>query len=194
MAKKVLSPVRNFVAIPLEGEIREILFNSVMKWRGMQPSLKWEKRGNFHSTLKFIGNSAPEELKIIQGIISQVFSDASSFCAPVTRIGAFPNMKRARVVWLGTIFPDEFVKRINDFDRVLFEKLSIPMERKPFVPHITIARVKNIHVVSSLIREFEEFKNRIDGMNFRVTKVVHFKSELRPSGAIHTPMFELNLK
>ncbi len=194
MARKVLPAVRNFVAIPVEGELGELLIEKVAEWRRIQPDLKWEKRGNFHITLKFIGDSTERELVKIEEIISEVFSDIHRFSVPVGSVGAFPDFKRARVVWVGALFPDSFVERVEKFDRLLYEYLGIPREKKEFTPHITIARVKRSSIKRELLDGFREFNEFVNGKELSVDKVVHFKSELKPSGAVHTPLFTLDLR
>ena len=193
MGGKVLSRVRNFIAVPLEGEPRALLWDALNSWRKLQPGLKWEKRGNFHITLKFIGNSTEKELKRIDRIITEIFKDVETFSVPLTGMGAFPDFERPRVIWLGATFPDSFISLVEELDRALFSELRIPQEKRGFVPHITVARVKAGGIKEELKKSFENFNGIISGKKMKISKIVHFKSELKPEGAIHTPVFTLQL-
>ncbi len=189
MGGKILPRVRNFIAIPLEGEPRTLLWEALNNWKKLQPTLRWEKRGNFHITLKFIGDSTEIELKTIDEIITDIFNDMKPFSVPLTKIGAFPDFNHPRVIWLGASFPEFFLDKINELDKALFNELGISFERRRFVPHITLARVKGDRLKNILLESFKEFNIVISEKKMKIAKVVHFKSELRPEGAIHTPIF-----
>ncbi len=193
MGREVFPGVRNFVAIPLEGEVRGILWESVNLWKRIQPGIRWEKRGNFHITLKFIGDSTPDELRSIDEIARDVFGGYGSFRAPFTGMGAFPDLRRPRVLWLGVEFPADFLELVGRFDRELRDRLGIAPERRKFTPHITVGRVRNGELKRSLLESFRDLEDQLRGRSMRVDKIVHFKSELNPGGAIHTPIFTLSL-
>ena len=56
-------------------------------------------------------------------------------------IGAFPNFRRARVVWMG-VAQDPRLELLHHDIEVACEAFGFEVEGRPFRPHLTLARVK----------------------------------------------------
>ncbi|RJQ18730.1 RNA 2',3'-cyclic phosphodiesterase [Candidatus Woesearchaeota archaeon] len=92
---------------------------------------------DFHVTLKFLGEVAPKIAEQVVVALGKVHF--SAFDASLSCLGVFPSMESPRVVWLGVEPAAEFISLQRQVDDVLS---SLFPKEKEFVPHLTIARVK----------------------------------------------------
>jgi 2'-5' RNA ligase len=72
------------------------------------------------------------------------------------------------------------------------EKIGFQPEDRPFHPHLTLGRMKSSRGKEELAERMEEHKEEEFG-DLQVERVVLYKSDLRPTGPIYTPLRELKL-
>ncbi len=72
------------------------------------------------------------------------------------------------------------------------EKIGFKPEERAFHPHLTLGRMKSSKGREELAGRMERHKEEEFG-DFQVEKVVLFKSDLKPTGPIYTPLRELRL-
>jgi 2'-5' RNA ligase len=72
------------------------------------------------------------------------------------------------------------------------EKIGFQAEDRPFHPHLTLGRVKSSRGREELVGRMEKYREEEFG-DFLVERVNLFKSDLRPSGPIYTPLREIKL-
>lgn len=134
--------IRLFVAVNLPPASRERIAADSLPLREAAPSIAWIRAPLLHLTLKFIGE---QEERLVPR-----FAEACAAVAGVARphrlafgaYGAFPNLRRPHVVWLGISAGAEHLARVvADLDAAC-EALGVPRETRPFRPHLTIGRVK----------------------------------------------------
>ena len=123
--------------------------------------------------------------KIIHALRTIEFS---SFSVNLKTVGAFPKPKFPRVIWIGT---DEnggnmLIQLSKQVEKVL-EPLGLPSD-KPFIPHITIFRIKK--KVGDITKELEEQK-RVDFGTQIVTSIKLKKSELTSNGPVYSDLEEI---
>ena len=89
-------PQRLFIGVPVSESARLAISRQVpASLPGRQSPLE-----NWHFTLRFIGNAdATQRAKLIEKLSAIDFGD--SFDIEFEQFGAFPNPRRARVVWVG---------------------------------------------------------------------------------------------
>ena len=97
-----MEQIRAFIAIELPDEVKSALTQLQAQLKtGKQPSVKWIDPYGVHLTLKFLGNIAVDKVSEITGAIEEAAQGISPFYLEVKGLGAFPNFKRVRVVWVG---------------------------------------------------------------------------------------------
>ena len=90
---------------------------------------------DLHLTLAFLGELAPAETSAAAEALRQ--TAGAAFELSLDRLGYF---RRARVLWIG---PDHTPQALLDLHALLWmrlESLGFEQERRPFRPHVTVAR------------------------------------------------------
>jgi len=129
--------MRIFVALDIDGAIRERLIRFVEAVRNFAPDARWMKPESLHVTLKFIGEQPDRSVDRIRQTLSTV--DASSTGIHFRNYGFFPAPKSARVFWVGMEAGPQLAALALSIDEKLFA-LEIPRETRAFSPHLTLAR------------------------------------------------------
>ena len=143
---------------------------------------------NVHFTLRFLGDTSVSTIKEIESSLSQI--KFKPFNIEVFGVGAFPNNRRPRVIWIGvTQNADSVVKLKKEIDSRL-KTFGYQPEGKKFTPHATIARVRYIEDAERLAGHLGELNNAQIG-TMTVSKFNMKKSTLTPSGPIYETLWHV---
>lgn len=133
--------VRLFLAINPEPGVRRAVLDATSNLRTTAPSLGWVDEARVHLTLKFLGEQPETMLAPLAEAMDAVAQRHRPFSMTVGEIGAFPNFRRARVVWMG-VHRDPRLELLHHDVELACERLGFALEGRAFRPHITLARVK----------------------------------------------------
>lgn len=183
---------RVFVGVELPEEVRAALgeVQRVLKSAGADAS--WMRPQGIHLTLKFIGNAPVGHVERLAEDLDRAAADSVVHEAQlVAELGAFPSVQRIRVVWAGLEEPSGELEALQ---KRVDENTSwwTPPDSRRYVPHLTLGRVKSGRNVAALGRLIREARLPA-GLVVPVEEVVLFRSELRASGALHTPLHRARL-
>jgi len=174
--------MRLFFAIELGDRVLDLLDQEVAPLQREAPDLAWTSREKRHLTLKFLGD-VPEdaESKLIE---AAEYAASRHRCMEMTigEVGAFPNFRRARVVWIG-VEQDARLELLHHDLELACERAGFEVEGRPFRPHITLARVRTplpVERARSLARAARSVRVRVTEL---VESITLFQSTLAPSGA-----------
>jgi 2'-5' RNA ligase len=167
------------------GQVQEDLKSS-------HADVRWVSPEKIHLTLRFFGNIDESRIETIVQSIREPIQTTSPFPLRAKGIGVFPHLKNPRVIWIGLLDEKKvlvsFQKRMGEeLDKIGFES-----EDRPFQAHLTLGRVKSSRGKEGLIEKVERCKETEIG-DFQVDRVILFRSDLRPTGPIYTPLRELRL-
>lgn len=143
--------MRLFLAINLEPAMRRSVIDATSPLRDAAPSLSWMDEGRLHLTLKFLGAQSQDLVAPLSEAISDVASKHRTFRMRVAEIGAFPNFRRARVVWMG-VEREPRLEFLHHDVELACQQLGFELEGRPFRPHLTLARVKDRTDIEELRR------------------------------------------
>jgi len=129
--------MRLFVALDIDPAIRERLARLRADLRPLAPAARWVGVENFHVTLKFIGEVVPARLEQMGQALATV--EAAPVELALRGTGFFPNVKAARVFWVGIEGGKPLVELAGQVDRAL-AAVGVAREEKPYAPHLTLAR------------------------------------------------------
>lgn len=93
--------------------------------------------GNLHVTLAFLGDVAPARVVAVEAIGAMAASAVAPFLLTLDRVGYFRN---AGVAWAGTGAVPPGLQRLFDVLRDALQAARLPVERRAFHPHVTLAR------------------------------------------------------
>jgi 2'-5' RNA ligase len=172
-------PLRLFVAAEVPGPVREALAAAVAPLRERFPKARWVPIQNQHVTLKFLGSTWPRLVEWVTATVDEVAGAHAPFETRVEGLGAFPNARRARVLWAGLEDTGAFVRLAAGLDEALARGFA--PEQRPFTPHLTLARF-DPQV------ELGELSSGAVGDRFEVDRIVLYRSHLRRPAPVYEPV------
>jgi len=184
--------IRSFLAIELPKPILRKIEEVQGDLKSTHADVRWVNAEKIHLTLKFFGNIEESKIEPIVKSIEGPIQTTPPFSLKVKGVGAFPHLKNPRVIWMGLTNGKENIISLQQRLEVLLEKIGFQTEDRPFHPHLTLGRVKSSRGREELVGRMEKYREGEFG-DFQVETVILFKSDLRPSGPIYTPLKELRL-
>lgn len=167
--------MRLFVALDLPGRVKDALARVIDELRPLAPKAKWVPRENLHLTLAFLGETPEERLAEISGAIAGAVSELVDFRTHLEGAGVFPSPRRARVLWVGLADAAGGIAALADAVSAALEPLGFSRESRPFVAHLTLARLREPAPLAVPGLE-------LDSTPFQVERVTLFRSHLaRPA-------------
>ncbi len=167
--------MRLFIALPLPDALREALLRAQENLRRQGVRANFSREENLHLTLAFLG-----EVEAAAGAQEAVLSlDAPAFALTLAGSGAFGDL-----LWAG-------IQNNGDLDRLAarvrraLEEHGLPYDRKPFRPHITLAR---------RVRAPEPPRVILPRLSARAEWVTLFRSERVDGTLVYTPLAEKRLR
>ena len=133
--------MRVFIALPLPETYQQGLARLTRELAGrLHSRVTWTRPGNWHLTLKFLGDMPEDRAKRAGEALSTVAWEP--FTLQAGGGGFFPDQRRPRVLWTGLAQGGTRAGTLaRGVDQAL-EPLGIEPEKRPFRPHLTLGRVK----------------------------------------------------
>ena len=185
-----MEQIRSFIAIELPQQLKLELNRLQDRLQTDRPRVKWVAAEGMHLTLKFLGNVPASNIDAVTRFMTQSAAKASPFQLEVGGLGAFPNLKRVQVVWVGLGGDLDELKKLQQSLETGLEPLGFAVEKRSFSPHLTLARLGN----ESTPAERQHLGELIAATDFashstiQVNSVVLMRSQLTPRGAIYSRM------
>ncbi len=184
--------IRSFLAIEIPGIILKKIEEVQDDLKSSRADVRWVSPEKIHLTLKFFGNIDESRIDPIVNSIERPTQITSPFSLRVRGVGAFPHLKNPRVIWTGLVDGKEVLTSFQTQLEKELEKIGFEPEERAFHPHLTLGRMKSSKGREELIGRMERHKEEEFG-DFQVERVVLFKSDLKPTGPIYTPLREIKL-
>lgn len=131
--------MRTFIALNLPAKERQRIHRAVRSLREGGLPVRWVEPGNLHLTLKFLGELRPERLAEVEESVARVASSTAAFALTLGGFGAFPTLRRPRVIWVGADATPELRCLKQDLEWALADR-GFEAETRAFHPHITLGR------------------------------------------------------
>ncbi len=148
---------------------------------------RWTRPEGIHLTLKFLGDIEEHRVLEISNVLEVVAQEHRAFDLTLQGVGAFPRLASPRVLWVGLKPSDELTRIHRELDKAL-ARIGFTPEKRAFRGHLTLARLNGEHWDESLRRFFLESDRISDGLTFSAHQLVLFRSELKPGGAVYSPL------
>lgn len=179
--------MRLFVALELTPAVHEAVCGVVERLRRAEADVRWVRPEGMHLTLKFIGEVRPEKLEPIREALAGVRSDGGVQLA-FRGLGYFPNPRRPRVLWIGVEASANLAPLVAQMEAALVP-LGIAAEKRAYVPHLTLGRVRSEKRLARLQQEIAGLAATEFG-SFETRALALFQSKLSPHGAEYTRLDE----
>jgi len=212
---------RVFIAINLPEDIKRALEKRQKSIQSMFADLgngqfgeimKWTGKDNLHITLEFLGDLTDVEIADVCKIAGEVAKRHRSFSINLNKIcydsaaslarhrafcGELSSPQKAgrvpKMIWTVGERVYELAELKEDLQELLVEKVSYRPEHKGFVPHITLARIKEWEFKKIEPDERSEVNEDID-LVFTVESIEVMESQLKRGGPVYTILESCELK
>ena len=177
--------IRTFIAIEIPKEIKATILTAI-KPLHLHPALKnikWTDPINWHITLCFLGNISQQQLQCINSEIKPAAKAFQSFNVKLTKIEPFPSAQKFNILSLKPQ-PIAILKNLATVITNNATTCDIQTEKRPFKPHLTLAQIKDQTKICPQITN----NIKLPAINFKVTTIKLFKSELKLTRSVYTVM------
>jgi len=180
--------IRSFISLDLPLSLRHELSGHAKLIAGQdkRQKIRWLPPENYHLTLVFLGEIESAILSGLQFALEQKLEATESVPLTISAITPFP-FSRPRIAAALVEHTTELLRLQSDVANCV-RKCGITLERRRFVPHVTLGRLKQ------RAGKTVDFKVRNILLSGIADSVTLFLSDLTPSGAIHTALAEIPLK
>lgn len=165
---------------------------TICELRRVEADVRWARDDGLHLTLAFLGSVEVERLPAIQAAVEAVAARFPPIDIEVRGLGAFPNRRRANVLWAGVSTESgsrgDGLQQLASAVAAALAPLGFVPDERPFRAHVTIGRVRSRRgwrrlealIAAAEDREFGRCKAR---------GVAAYRSDLRPDGAVYTKLW-----
>jgi 2'-5' RNA ligase len=171
---------RAFVAVVPPDAVLTAIDARVSPFRSSEHDARWVPREQWHLTVQFLGrvNDEDELAASLRAALDRI----PPFAMRLGGSGAFPNPRRASVVWVGVREGGEALATLAGAVNATTESVGFALEQRAFRPHVTVARFAKRGPVDNIVSGLDD----VDlGPAWLVEELVLFESRTRPSGAEH---------
>lgn len=149
-------PERLFIGVPVTSDASAAIARALPKnlpGKLVTPD-KW------HFTLRFLG---PTVLETREEIIARLSAArlGPAFQVRFGELGAFPNPRRARILWLGVAQGGERLSDLAAIAEDTARTAGFAAERKRFTPHLTLSRIDPPQSIAALLAQRHSYKTEM---------------------------------
>ena len=179
--------LRTFIGFEIPGEVLSQIHDLQARIKVYGLKIRWVRIENIHLTLKFLGDVEAVKINEIADAVSKSAQGYAPISLQAKGIGAFPSIKRPRVLWVGLSGQLESLVGLQKALDENLEMLGFPKEKRPFKGHLTMGRIKDkieVKKFGDALMDSRGFESEI----FTADRIILYKSELKPSGAVYTKL------
>ncbi len=178
--------IRAFLAVVVPDDVRRRVETLCRPLRSRLPDARFVPADALHLTLHFFEAIGPDEVEGVRAAAAEGAAPLAPFDVRLAGLGVFPDERRPRVLWVGVQQGAEGLSAVVASIGDGLRARALPVESRPFRPHLTLARFKDPHPhgVAEAIKSAGDAETGV----FRATSVTLFRSDLRATGAVHTPI------
>jgi RNA 2',3'-cyclic 3'-phosphodiesterase len=181
-----MARIRTFIAVDLAQAVKNRL-SALQEQLGRSGSgVKWTRTENFHLTLLFLGEVDQQEVVSICRLVQQRAKRHAPFALDVAGLGAFPNLRRPKILWAGIADGFAELRALHaDLEEGLLDLGCYRREDREYTPHLTLGRLSHDDHAddwATILAKYVDW----DGGNTQVDEVLVMASEMRREGPEYT--------
>ena len=176
--------IRTFVSVSVPKEIVNIqsMLKSTIEPKGVK--VRWVMNGKMHLTLKFLGNTTQGSIDNLNEALFNAVKSAKVINLSISGTGAFPVKGRPNVLWLGIKGDIDELKQLTVNINNSLEPLGFITEKRDFLPHVTIARIKSNQKKIPNISHY--LNTTFTELPMKIVKISLMQSESFSKGTFYT--------
>ena len=154
--------------------------------------VRWVRMDGLHLTLRFLGPTDPDRVDALDEAIRRTAAAAEPFDIVLSGAGGFPNPRRPRTLWIAA---REGVAELAQLDAAVDREVARAgweLDRRPFVPHLTLARSDGVAGGSQTLRLLVEAARDLE-VRWHVDRLVLFESITGGGPARYRPLLSVAL-
>lgn len=175
--------MRAFISVNLSPIVVEAVAALQERLRPRLNGYRWTRAANCHLTLKFLGDIQPETVPLIDQSLIPIAQRAAPFTIQLAGLGCFPPKSSPSILWVGVTQGAEVLKTLEIDIRGALQTAGIDFDRKPFSPHLTIARAIRGRETAKRPSPDEQ---HLRVAELRVESFHLMQSDLHSRGAVYT--------
>ena len=186
--------MRLFLAAPLPDGLQSALFEALTSARRAAAQARWVRPGQLHLTLAFFGETDAALVPTLVDALRPVGERHAPQTLALQGVGCFGRPHAPNVLFAELEGNLEGLRALQADVRTAVgpERLEPNPSRRPFHPHLTLARAKSRQGDAALSRCRRALQHQALGA-FLLERLVLFQSELLPSGPAYTPLLAFPL-
>jgi 2'-5' RNA ligase len=161
-------PERLFIGVPVTPDARVAIARMLPK---NLPG-KFVAPDKWHFTLRFLGPTVREAREEVIARLSAARL-GPAFQIRFGELGAFPNPRRARILWLGVTRGGERLSDLAAIAEDAARGAGFPAEVKRFTPHLTLCRIDPPRSIADLLAQRHSYQTEMN-----VTALILYRSQL----------------
>jgi 2'-5' RNA ligase len=183
--------IRVFIAVNLASMVIEEIAKIQRALQTAKGDIRWTRAEGWHLTLKFLGDIARNQVEPIMETLRGALRTQPSLRVVAQGLGAFPNLRRPRVLWAG--LSGEGLIALSETVEAALMPLHFPPENHEFTPHVTLGRIRSLRGWERVLAVVKEHEQTRFGES-AIDHVVLYQSELQPEGAVYRPLGSIALQ
>lgn len=177
---------RTFIGIKIKA--KEGFLNQLVdiRQRLVREKINWVNPERFHITLHFIGKSSDQLIASINDELSALIPVFPRPEIRLTRLGVFPNVRRAKVLWADLEYGGQLIELQQSIVEIM-QQHGQEIEKRQFKPHLTLGRLKYPPHRDRLNKVLEHYKDTVFDVQI-IDGVTFFESQLDRTGPSYFPL------
>lgn len=188
---------RTFIALEMHERLQSHLDGVIRQVALLLPSVRWVDASSIHLTLAFLGELDDAQLAEAMAASAEAVCHVPALTYRLSHLGIFGSPNQPRVIWMGIDEPTGMLTNLHRTLNQALDKRGFAVDKRPFSPHFTLARVKaplnagEQQRLQCLLAGKQQ--GLISAENYPASRLVVVKSELSRTGAHYTVLREYTL-
>ncbi len=175
--------MRLFLAAEVPQSHKREIGRAVESLRSRLSGVRWTSPQTWHLTVKFLGEVPEERAEELSRLVGAAAEHIPALETALTRLGAFPSPRRARVLWVGLEDAGGTLAALAELLESELGGAGFRRELKPWRPHVTVGRLRAPAPVGEALEAMTP--NVLEAPSFPIFEIVLYRSHLHPGGVTH---------
>ncbi len=177
--------IRTFIGVQLQAPARKRARKLIARLQQSDANARWVDDEEMHITLSFLGDTVDTLVPKVCKAVDEVAKEASPFNLSLKGAGAFPDIARPRVAWLGVEDGADHLTALHRSLETAIRALGVQTDGRKYTPHMTLGRIRGR---SQPLTELLKQQAEVEAGESMVSELVVFSSSMEKSGPVYAIM------